>query len=126
MFHVPDTDQPGLATVPPITRFEQPTETPSPRRIEWGIVVRAEEVAEYEPRGEERHRQRTARCPSTLTGSDRGALLALARDGFAGVAVEPLARKLGATKGSFYWHFATRAELIAATLELWEQRETTR
>lgn len=53
------------------------------------------------------------------------ALLALARDGLAGVAVEPLARRLGATKGSFYWHFADRAELIAATLELWEQRETT-
>ena len=53
------------------------------------------------------------------------ALLALARDGLAGVAVEPLARRLGATKGSFYWHFADRAALIAATLELWEQRATT-
>lgn len=53
------------------------------------------------------------------------ALLALARDGLSGVAVEPLARTLGATKGSFYWHFANRAELIAATLELWEQRGTT-
>jgi len=52
-------------------------------------------------------------------------LLALARDGLAGVAVEPLARTLGATKGSFYWHFADRAELIVATLALWEQRETT-
>jgi AcrR family transcriptional regulator len=53
------------------------------------------------------------------------ALLALAADGLAGVAVEPLARRLGATKGSFYWHFADRAALIAATLELWERRETT-
>lgn len=53
------------------------------------------------------------------------ALLALARDGLGGVAVEPLARRLGATKGSFYWHFADRAELIAATLQLWEQRVTT-
>jgi len=53
------------------------------------------------------------------------ALLALARDGLGGVAVEPLARRVGATKGSFYWHFADRAELIAATLKLWEQRETT-
>ncbi|MGI8710734.1 MAG: TetR/AcrR family transcriptional regulator [Acidimicrobiales bacterium] len=52
-------------------------------------------------------------------------LVALARDGLAGVAVEPLARRLGTTKGSFYWHFAHRAELIAATLELWEQRDTT-
>jgi len=53
------------------------------------------------------------------------ALQALARDGLSGVAVEPLARMLGATKGSFYWHFADRAALISATLELWEQRETT-
>jgi AcrR family transcriptional regulator len=53
------------------------------------------------------------------------ALVALVRDGFSAVAVEPLARSLGATKGSFYWHFADRAELIAATIELWEQRATT-
>jgi len=53
------------------------------------------------------------------------ALLALARGGLASVAVEPLARRLGATKGSFYWHFADRAALITATLELWEQRGTT-
>jgi AcrR family transcriptional regulator len=53
------------------------------------------------------------------------ALVALACDGLPGVAVEPLARRLGATKGSFYWHFADRAELIAATLELWERRATT-
>ena len=53
------------------------------------------------------------------------ALAALARDGLSGVAVEPLARRLGATKGSFYWHFADRAALIAATLELWERRATT-
>ncbi|MEA2220093.1 MAG: hypothetical protein QOJ35_2719 [Solirubrobacteraceae bacterium] len=52
------------------------------------------------------------------------ALLALARDGLAGVAVEPLARSLGATKGSFYWHFADRGELITATLALWERRAT--
>jgi AcrR family transcriptional regulator len=53
------------------------------------------------------------------------ALDALARDGLAGVAVEPLARSLGATKGSFYWHFADRGELITATLALWERRATT-
>lgn len=53
------------------------------------------------------------------------ALAALGERGLAGIAVEPLARQLGATKGSFYWHFADRAELIAATLDLWERRETT-
>jgi AcrR family transcriptional regulator len=53
------------------------------------------------------------------------ALVALACDGLPSVAVEPLARRLGATKGSFYWHFTDRAELVAATLELWEHRATT-
>jgi len=52
------------------------------------------------------------------------ALVVLASDGLAAVAVEPLARRLDATKGSFYWHFANRAELVAATLELWERRAT--
>jgi AcrR family transcriptional regulator len=54
----------------------------------------------------------------------RAALDALAEDGLAGVAVEPLARRLGASKGSFYWHFRDRGDLIAATLELWERRDT--
>jgi AcrR family transcriptional regulator len=53
------------------------------------------------------------------------ALRALTFEGLAGVAVEPLARALGTTKGSFYWHFSDRAALVAATLELWEQRDTT-
>ena len=52
------------------------------------------------------------------------ALAALARDGLPGVAIDPLARRLKATKGSFYWHFADRDDLIAATLELWEERDT--
>ena len=52
------------------------------------------------------------------------ALQALARGGLPAVAVEPLAKSLGATKGSFYWHFADRNALLQATLELWEQRDT--
>lgn len=52
------------------------------------------------------------------------ALEALASEGLAGVAVGPLARRLAATKGSFYWHFNNRDELIAATLRLWIERDT--
>lgn len=51
-------------------------------------------------------------------------LEALDRDGFPGVAVEPLARRLGASKGSFYWHFRSRPDLVRATLDLWERRDT--
>jgi AcrR family transcriptional regulator len=36
------------------------------------------------------------------------------------VAVQPIARRLGATKGSFYWHFASRDELLRAALARWE------
>lgn len=52
------------------------------------------------------------------------ALEALAAGGLEAVAVEPLARKLGVTKGSFYWHFANREALLRAALDLWEKHET--
>ena len=52
------------------------------------------------------------------------ALDAIARDGVSAVSVEPLAKALGVTKGSFYWHFPNRDALLAAALELWERRET--
>jgi AcrR family transcriptional regulator len=52
------------------------------------------------------------------------ALDLIARDGVAGVAVEPLAKELGVTKGSFYWHFPNREALLEAALKLWEGRET--
>lgn len=61
-----------------------------------------------------------------LSRSDwvRGALAQCAENGFAAVAVEPLATRLGATKGSFYWHFGSRDELLAAMLAAWEQAHT--
>jgi AcrR family transcriptional regulator len=61
-----------------------------------------------------------------LTAEDwaRAALVAIGERGPAGVAVEPLAARLGTTKGSFYWHFANRDALVTAALELWEQTYT--
>jgi AcrR family transcriptional regulator len=47
-------------------------------------------------------------------------LEALERDGVEAVAVVGLARGLGVTRGSFYWHFGSRDELLAAVLERWE------
>ena len=40
------------------------------------------------------------------------------------MSIEPLARTLGATKGSFYWHFSNREALVEATLLAWEVGET--
>ncbi|PXX71431.1 TetR family transcriptional regulator [Nocardia tenerifensis] len=49
----------------------------------------------------------------------RAALKAMADGGLAAVAVEPLARTLGVTKGSFYAHYRNRDELIEAALAEW-------
>jgi AcrR family transcriptional regulator len=52
------------------------------------------------------------------------ALVAIGEGGIAALVIESLAERLGATKGSFYWHFKDRDELIDAALERWEQKET--
>lgn len=52
---------------------------------------------------------------------ENAALLAVSEGGLAAVAVEPLARRLGVTKGSFYAHFRNREELVDAALRRWEQ-----
>jgi AcrR family transcriptional regulator len=61
-----------------------------------------------------------------LTPDDwaKAALEAIARGGIDAVAVETVAADLGATKGSFYWHFKDRDALIQAALDKWEQRRT--
>ena len=51
------------------------------------------------------------------------ALDVIAEQGLAAVAVEPMARRLGVTKGSFYWHFPSREALLVAALERWERTE---
>lgn len=52
------------------------------------------------------------------------ALAALAEGGVGAVAVEPLAHRLGVTRGSFYWHFTDRNALLHEALEWWELQGT--
>lgn len=44
----------------------------------------------------------------------------LATEGIAGLRVELLAKSLGVTKGSFYWHFKDRGDLLKAVLDTWK------
>jgi AcrR family transcriptional regulator len=62
----------------------------------------------------------------TLTASDwaEAALQLIAEKGLSALTVSALAGRLGVTKGSFYWHFVGRSELLAAALDRWEQRTT--
>jgi AcrR family transcriptional regulator len=52
---------------------------------------------------------------------ESAALDAIAAGGTTAVAVEPLAARLGVTKGSFYSHFPTRDALLEAALARWER-----
>ena len=45
----------------------------------------------------------------------------LAREGVSGLRVEVLAKRCGVTKGSFYWHFKDRRDLLEAVLERWKE-----
>jgi AcrR family transcriptional regulator len=54
---------------------------------------------------------------------DRG-LQTLAETGVESVRVEPLAKLMGVTKGSFYWHFKNREDLLAAILQEWVSVQT--
>jgi len=66
---------------------------------------------------------RTRMVNRSRTGADwlKAARLALLHRGPDAVRVEPLARGLGVTKGSFYWHFKDRNALLEALLREWEE-----
>ncbi len=55
---------------------------------------------------------------------EEGALDLIATHGVGAVAVESLAKQLGVTKGSFYWHFPTREALLKAAIDRWEKQST--
>ncbi len=48
-------------------------------------------------------------------------LQALAKDGFTGLKAEPLAKTMGVSRGSFYWHFTDLAAFHDAVLKRWRE-----
>ena len=60
-----------------------------------------------------------------LTEADwaEAGLKALADHGLEGVRIDSLASQLGVTKGSFYWHFKNRDELLDAIARFWGDTE---
>lgn len=55
-----------------------------------------------------------------------GAMSYIAEHGLRGLTITRLARALGVTKGSFYWHFSGIDALLEATLSRWEDVFTDR
>ena len=62
---------------------------------------------------------------STLSAGDweQQALVLIAEKGIRAVAIESLARRMGVTKGSFYWHFPNRDALLEQSLLRWEKHD---
>ena len=56
----------------------------------------------------------------------KAGLKVLAQSGVDAVLIPRLAKDLGVTKGSFYWHFSSRDELLFALIEEWKQHATLR
>jgi AcrR family transcriptional regulator len=54
---------------------------------------------------------------------EEAALEAFASGGVRAASIPSIARSLGVTKGSFYWHFRSLDELVEAALRRWEERD---
>ena len=67
--------------------------------------------------------KKTDRIPLRAEDWERGALELIAEKGVTALAVEPLARRMGITKGSFYWHFPNRESLVDLSLQRWEDHD---
>ena len=67
----------------------------------------------------------TKRSRARLSAADweQQALQMIAEQGVHALAVEPLARRMGITKGSFYWHFSNREALLDQALAGWEKHD---
>lgn len=64
--------------------------------------------------------------PGPLTRGDwiAAATEVLVNEGIAHVRVDLLATQLGVTRGSFYWHFRDREDLLRSVLQTWHTRTT--
>ncbi len=76
-------------------------------------------AAERTPRKKQRIPERLSQTDWIMAARD-----ALISGGVHAVKVDLISSRLKITRGSFYWHFKSRAELLGALLELWESQNT--
>lgn len=98
--------------------FKGPFRGPSGRQISYHLFMTKGIAANRV--GRENGRDRVSLTPEDW---EKAALALIADKGVAALAVEPLARRLKITKGSFYWHFPGRDELLSAALRRWEAQD---
>jgi AcrR family transcriptional regulator len=67
--------------------------------------------------------QKSERTTMSAADWERAALDLIAEQGVQAMAIEPLARRMRITKGSFYWHFSSREILLEQALLRWEKHD---
>jgi AcrR family transcriptional regulator len=93
-------------TLQQILAPEQLPPPPSPEQTTWP---------------KRRSQKRKNRSALTRDAWITGALMALAEEGHTGLYIETLSKRLRVTKGSFYWHFKDRLDLVEAVLQEWKR-----
>lgn len=73
------------------------------------------------PPPEKKPRTSVARTQLDRNDWIEAAIDILAQEGLSGMRVEVLAKRCGVTKGSFYWHFRDRQDLLEAVLQRWKE-----
>ena len=73
-----------------------------------------------------KHSARNGTNPARLSKEEwlARALEVLGKKGAGELTIESLARRLGVTKGSFYWHFKDRADFFRQLIEFWDENFT--
>ena len=73
-----------------------------------------------------KHSARNGTNPARLSKEEwlARALEVLGKKGAGELTIESLARRLGVTKGSFYWHFKDRADFFQQLIEYWDEHFT--
>ena len=74
-------------------------------------------------KGQMKSSQKAQRRTLSAADWERAALDLIAEQGVQAMAIEPLARRMGITKGSFYWHFSSRESLLEQALLRWEKHD---
>lgn len=78
---------------------------------------------ENEP-AKRRPTQRHKESPLNEQDWIQAALQILVNENVRGIKIDALCARLGVTKGSFYWHFKTRSDLLGAMLSHWRKSMT--
>jgi AcrR family transcriptional regulator len=83
--------------------------------VQWDMVIAAKKVARR------RHKKRAPLGRELLLNTARQALI---EEGTAGVEINKLAKRLGVSRGGFYWFFKSRKQLLDELLNYWADSST--